>query len=74
MIQQLSQQKKGLVFMLWGGYAKQKAKLIDSSKHLVLSCGHPSPLSANRGHWFGNNHFSKCNKYLTQHSKAEINW
>ena len=58
-IQLLSEQYEGLVFLLWGGYAKQKIKLIDADKHCVLSSGHPSPLSANRGYWFGNQHFSK---------------
>ena len=43
--------------MLWGGYAKQKIKLIDAQKHCILTSGHPSPLSANRGYWFGNKHF-----------------
>ena len=60
--------------MLWGGYAKKKAQLIDSSKHLILSSGHPSPLSANRGYWFGNKHFSQANTYLRTKGKEEINW
>ena len=70
----LSAQKKELVFMLWGGYAKKKQSLIDASKHCILTSGHPSPLSANRGYWFGNKHFSKCNAYLTAHGQAPINW
>ena len=49
--------------MLWGGFARKKAKLIDSKKHLILESGYPSPLSANRGYWFGNQHFSKCNTF-----------
>ncbi len=73
-IKQLSVQREDLVFMLWGGYAKKKAKLIDSEKHLILESGHPSPLSANRGHWFGNKHFSRANTYLKAHGKSEINW
>ena len=73
-IQQLSEQYEGLVFLLWGGYAKQKIKLIDADKHCVLSSGHPSPLSANRGCWFGNQHFSKCNAYLDYKGKKPINW
>lgn len=73
-IQQLSEQYEGLVFLLWGGYAKQKIKLIDADKHCVLSSGHPSPLSANRGYWFGNQHFSKCNAYLDYKGKKPINW
>ena len=70
----ISKQKKGLVFMLWGNYAKKKSKLIDHNKHLVLLSGHPSPLSANRGYWFGNNHFSKTNKYLKEKNIREIKW
>ena len=73
-IQTISTQKVGVVFMLWGGYAKKKAQLIDSSKHLILSSGHPSPLSANRGYWFGNKHFSQANTYLRTKGKEEINW
>jgi uracil-DNA glycosylase len=73
-IQLLSEQYEGLVFLLWGGYAKQKIKLIDADKHCVLSSGHPSPLSANRGYWFGNQHFSKCNAYLDYKGKMPINW
>ena len=74
LIKLLSEQYEGLVFLLWGGYAKQKIKLIDADKHCVLSSGHPSPLSANRGYWFGNQHFSKCNAYLDYKGKKPINW
>lgn len=63
-----------VVFLLWGGYARSKAKLIDRSKHLVLECVHPSPLSANRGGWFGNKHFSSCNAWLTQKGLTPIEW
>ena len=73
-IQLLSKEKENLVFILWGGYAKQKIKLIDSKKHLILTSGHPSPLSANRGFWFGNRHFSKCNTYLKTKNKTPIDW
>ena len=73
-IRYLSDQQTHLVFMLWGGYAKQKSKFINASKHLVLTTGHPSPLSANRGYWFGNKHFSKCNAYLESHGKIGIQW
>ncbi|NNM22154.1 MAG: uracil-DNA glycosylase [Flavobacteriaceae bacterium] len=73
-IKKLSQKREGLVFMLWGGYAKRKGSKIDTSKHLVLSSGHPSPLSANRGYWFGNKHFSKANKYLQNQGKNAIDW
>lgn len=55
-IKALSKDKEHLVFILWGGYARSKAKLIDTSKHLILESVHPSPLSANRGGWFGNHH------------------
>lgn len=73
-IELISNKKEKVVFMLWGGYAKTKGAKVDSSKHLVLESGHPSPLSANRGHWFGNNHFSKCNNYLIENSKPPIQW
>ncbi|HCQ24543.1 MAG: uracil-DNA glycosylase [Flavobacteriaceae bacterium TMED120] len=73
-IQKLSEEKKGLVFLLWGGYAKKKIPLIDAQKHLILSSGHPSPLSANRGFWFGNRHFSQCNAYLLSRGHVPIEW
>ena len=70
----ISTKKNNIVFFLWGNYAKKKGKLIDKSKHLILSSGHPSPLSANRGFWFGNKHFSKSNQYLRKHNLKEIRW
>lgn len=70
----LSDKKEGLVFLLWGGYAQRKGVRIDREKHLVLSCGHPSPLSANRGLWFGNKHFSTANAYLKNRHKKVIQW
>ena len=73
-IQILSDQYENIVFLLWGGYAKQKLKLIDEKKHCVFTSGHPSPLSANRGYWFGNEHFSKTNAYLTEKGKKSIDW
>ena len=73
-IQKISTECDGIVFMLWGGSAKKKAKLIDQSKHCVLTSGHPSPLSANRGYWYGNKHFSKANTYLSTVGKSEIVW
>lgn len=73
-ISKLSSEREGLIFMLWGGFAKKKAKLIDQSKHHVLQSGHPSPLSANRGYWFGNQHFSKANQLLEQDGKSTIDW
>ncbi len=60
------------MFLLWGGFAKKKATLIDSSKHCILTSGHPSPLSANRGLWFGNEHFLKTNMFLKQKDISEI--
>jgi len=70
----LSEQREGLIFMLWGGFAKKKAGLIDTKKHHVLSSGHPSPLSANRGLWFGNQHFSKVNNILNKQGVTPIVW
>ena len=72
-IRQLSQQREGLVFMLWGSYAGNKAALIDPAKHLVLRSPHPSPLSAHRG-FFGNHHFSQANDYLIKQGKQPIKW
>lgn len=72
-IQRLSQQREGLVFLLWGNYAINKRALIDPSKHHVLTAAHPSPLSAYRG-FFGCRHFSKTNQLLTQMGKEPINW
>lgn len=73
-ISYLSEQKEGVVFLLWGNHALKKGKNIDSSKQLILSSGHPSPMSANQGKWFGNRHFSKTNTYLIQQGKEPINW
>ena len=66
-------EKKSIVFMLWGGYAAQKGKSIDSTRHLVLKSVHPSPLSAHRG-FFGNRHFSKCNQFLESKGINPIDW
>ncbi|WP_204345206.1 uracil-DNA glycosylase [Psychroserpens algicola] len=73
-IELISDKKKDIVFLLWGGFAKKKAKLIDIQQHDILTSGHPSPLSANRGYWFGNKHFSKTNAILKSKAKKEINW
>ena len=73
-IRALSDRRDHLVFILWGGYARSKAQLIDRSRHLVLESVHPSPLSANRGGWFGNHHFTQCNRWLREHGEAEIEW
>ncbi len=73
-IKALNAGRDHLVFILWGGYARSKASLIDASRHLVLQSVHPSPLSANRGGWFGNHHFSRANKYLEEHGETPIRW
>jgi len=73
-IKQISNNKEHVVFLLWGGFAKKKAKLIDKKKHIILESGHPSPLSANRGYWFGNQHFSKTNEILLSKGFKKINW
>ena len=73
-ISRLSERRDNIVFMLWGGYARGKKYLIDGSRHCVLESVHPSPLSANRGGWFGNHHFSRCNDYLTSTSQKPIEW
>lgn len=73
-IKAVSDRKEHVVFILWGGYARSKKPLIDTGRHLVLESVHPSPLSANRGGWFGNHHFSLCNNYLTAHNLPPIEW
>ena len=73
-IRTVSSELGGVVFLLWGGFAKKKARLIDATKHHILTTGHPSPLSANRGLWFGNQHFSKTNQLLHQLGKSAIDW
>ncbi|MGB1308078.1 MAG: uracil-DNA glycosylase [Oceanihabitans sp.] len=73
-IQHISESRKDIVFLLWGGFAKKKAKLIDANKHHILVSGHPSPLSANRGYWFGNKHFSKTNFLLEQVGLQPVVW
>ncbi|WP_372474598.1 uracil-DNA glycosylase [Capnocytophaga sp. ARDL2] len=73
-IEMISREKKGVVFMLWGGNAHKKEQWIDGTNHLILKSGHPSPLSANQGKWFGNRHFSQANEYLVQNGKTPINW
>lgn len=73
-IKAIGEEKNDIIFLLWGGFAKQKAKLIDGLKHQIFTSGHPSPLSANRGYWFGNKHFSKTNLYLTKKGYEPISW
>ena len=73
-IKLISLKRNNIVFMLWGNYAKNKSSLIDNKKHLILTSGHPSPLSANRGLWFGNKHFSMANNYLSKNHIDKIDW
>jgi len=73
-IKAISDNKEHIVFILWGGYARSKKSLIDTTKHLVLESVHPSPLSANRGGWFGNHHFSYCNNWLIGQGLEPIKW
>ena len=70
----ISEKQEHVAFMLWGGPARSKKKIIDTSKHLVLESVHPSPLSANRGGWFGNHHFSRCNAWLQERGLMPIVW
>jgi uracil-DNA glycosylase len=72
-IQQLSLQREGLIFMLWGNFAQQKAALIDERKHTILKAPHPSPFSAYTG-FLGCGHFSKANAFLTARGEAPVNW
>ena len=72
-IKKLSNERENLVFILWGNYAKNKGKIIDSSKHLVLESAHPSPFSAYSG-FFGSKPFSKANEYLKRHGLGEIDF
>ena len=73
-IEHINQEKEGVVFLLWGNFAQKKGAKIDLEKHLVLTSGHPSPMSANQGKWFGNKHFSLTNKYLRKAKKKAIKW
>lgn len=70
----INEQTEHTVFILWGSHAKKKGKYIDANKHLILTAVHPSPLSANRGGFFGTKPFSKANSYLQMHGKNPINW
>ena len=72
-IELLNRRDKPIVFLLWGGNAKQKLKLITNSSHLVLQAAHPSPLSAFNG-FFGCRHFSKTNQFLEEHGMTPIDW
>ena len=72
-IQTISKEREGVVFLLWGAYAQKKEALIDSKKHCILKAPHPSPLAAHRGFW-GCKHFSKVNDYLLATGQAPISW
>nr|MBP9078270.1 uracil-DNA glycosylase [Haliscomenobacter sp.] len=71
-IQLLSEKRQGLVFLLWGNFARKKAGLIDASRHLILEAAHPSPLA--KGAFFGCKHFSKANAYLQSQGKSPVDW
>ncbi len=73
-IQKISDEKENVVFLLWGSFAQKKGSKINKTKHLVLESGHPSPMSANQGKWFGNKHFSQTNDYLKSKGNSEIDW
>jgi uracil-DNA glycosylase len=70
----LSNHREHVMFMLWGGFARSKKRLIDTNRHCIIESVHPSPLSANRGGWFGQHQFSRCNAYLKQYGLGEIDW
>jgi uracil-DNA glycosylase len=72
-ISKISEQKEGIVFLLWGNYAQAKSELIDTQKHHILKSAHPSPFSAYNG-FFGCRHFSKTNAFLEQEGKKPIDW
>ena len=71
-IRTLSEQREGLVFLLWGNFARSKRALIDTTRHTVLEAPHPSPLA--RGAFFGCRHFSKTNEILAAQGKEPIDW
>ena len=70
----LDKQTTPIAFMLWGGPARKLKGYLHNPSHLILECIHPSPLAANHGGWFGNNHFKKANQYFHDHGVKEINW
>ncbi len=73
-IETINTHREHIVFMLWGGFARSKKRLIDTNRHCIIESVHPSPLSANRGGWFGQHQFSRCNAYLKQYGLGEIDW
>ena len=72
-IRAVNENRKNVVYMLWGSFAQKKADFVDNQNNLILKSAHPSPLSAYRG-FFGNHHFSRANEYLSQHGKTPITW
>ena len=70
----LDHQKQPIVFLLWGGPARKLKAYLHNPDHLIVECIHPSPLAANHGGWFGNNHFKKANEYLINHHSLPIDW
>lgn len=70
----LDKQTTPIVFLLWGSPARKLKGYLHNPSHLILECIHPSPLAANHGGWFGNNHFTEANRYLREHGLSEINW
>lgn len=73
-IDYISNEDKPIVFLLWGSFAQKKGSKINQKMNLILKSGHPSPLSANRGFWFGNNHFKLANEFLKDNDLKEIDW
>lgn len=71
-IKKISDERTGVVFMLWGNFAKKKAALVDANKHLILEAAHPSPLAGSA--FLGNKHFSQANAYLEQQGQKGIDW
>jgi uracil-DNA glycosylase len=71
-IQKIGEKKRGVVFLLWGGAAQKKARLVDSSLHHILTAAHPSPLSANK--FLGCNHFAQTNQILKSQNQLPIDW
>lgn len=73
-VMQVLQEKQNVVYCLWGNYAKGFLKQINKEQNKVLVSGHPSPMSANKGYWFGNKHFSETNTFLKNNNLHEIIW
>jgi uracil-DNA glycosylase len=72
-IHAVAENRRNVVYMLWGSYAQRKADFVNPSENLILTSAHPSPLSAYRG-FFGNHHFSRANEYLVAHGRPPIEW